>query len=286
MAIEHHNRWGLPNFGLGLGLRSPHVEQILAEHPAIGFFELISENYLAGSARPTRIASAIGERYPLVLHGVSLSIGSTDPLDREYLAQLKALADRTHAAWVSDHLCFTFAAGQNSHDLLPMPYTEEALRHVASNVRIVSDILERPFFLENPSSYLSFTHSTMSEAEFMARLCLEADCGLMLDVNNIYVSAFNHGFDAAAYVDAMPADRIVQVHLAGHTDKGTHLLDTHSDHVADPVWSLYRRLIERIGPVSTLIEWDEDIPSFEVLYAEMIKAKAFGARDERSAIAV
>ncbi|MBK6687832.1 MAG: DUF692 domain-containing protein [Deltaproteobacteria bacterium] len=273
---EHHNRWGLPNLGLGLGLRSPHVDQILEEQPALGFFELLSENYLTRAAKPNRILDEIKERYPLVMHGVSLSVGSTDPLDLDYLRQLKALADRSGAAWVSDHLSFTFAGGQNSHDLLPLPYTEEALRHTAARVRQVADLLERPFFIENPSSYLSFKYSTMAEHEFLLRLMEESGCGMLLDVNNVYVSAYNHGFDAAAYLDAIPGDRVVQIHLAGHTHKGTHLLDTHDDHVVDEVWALYRRVVERIGPVSTLIEWDDDLPNFEVLYAELMKAKLHG----------
>jgi uncharacterized protein (UPF0276 family) len=266
------NRWGLPNLGLGLGLRAPHVDQILADRPPVGFFEIISETYLSDAARPRRVLAELAERYPVVMHGVSLSIGSTDPLDRDYLRRLKALAQRSRAAWVSDHLAFTFAGGRNSHDLLPLPYTEEALRHVAARVREVADFLERPLLLENPSSYLSFSHSTMAEHDFLVALAEEADCGLLLDVNNVYVSARNHGFDPAAYLDAIPAERVVQVHLAGHTDKGTHLLDTHSAPVAEPVWALHRRLVERIGPVSTLLEWDERIPSLEVLLAELDKA--------------
>lgn len=274
--VEHHNRWGLPNLGLGLGLRSPHVDQILAETPEVGFFEIISENYLTRAARPNRVLAEISERYPLVMHGVSMSLGTTEALDLDYLRQLKALADKSGAAWVSDHLCFTFAGGQNSHDLLPLPYTEEALAHLIARVKQVSDFLERPFFIENPSSYLSFQHSTMAEHEFLLHLMEEADCGMLLDVNNVYVSAYNHGFDAAAYLDAIPGDRVVQIHLAGHTNKGSYLLDTHSDYVIDPVWELYRRVVSRIGPVSTLIEWDDDIPSFEVLYAELMKAKQYG----------
>ena len=266
------NRWDLPDLGLGLGLRGPHVRQVLDEQPALGFFEVISENLMGTDGPAMRRLLRVAERYPIVLHGVSLSIGSTDPLDDEYLSLLRALAERVGARWVSDHLCWTGVAGRNTHDLLPMPYTEAALAHVVARARRVSETLERPLVLENPSSYVEFRASTMPESEFMARLVEEADCGRLLDVNNVYVSAFNHGFDARAYLDAMPADRIVQIHLAGHTHKGTHILDTHSDHVIDEVWALYEYVLARVGPVSTMVEWDEDIPAFDVVYAEIGKA--------------
>jgi uncharacterized protein (UPF0276 family) len=206
-----------------------------------------------------------------------MSIGGTDPLDREYLRKLKALAGRTRAHWVSDHLCWTGVAGRNVHDLLPMPYTEEALRHTAARVGQVSEILERPLVIENPSSYVEFADSTMTEWEFLGRLCDEADCGLLLDVNNVYVSSFNHGFDPRVYIDAVPADRVVQYHVAGHTNKGTHILDTHSDHAVAEVWELFRRSCARTGNVATLYEWDEDIPDFETLHAEALKARAHRA---------
>ncbi len=267
------NRWNLPDLGLGVGLRSRHVRQILDERPVVDFFEIISENYMATGGRPLQMLDKIAELYPIVMHGVSMSIGSTDPLDLRYLKELRLLADRVGAAWVSDHVCWTGVGGINSHDLLPLPYTEEALAHVSRRVREASDRLGRPLVLENPSSYLTFTTSSMSEHEFLVRLCEEADCGLLLDVNNVYVSARNHGFDAEAYIDAVPAERIVQVHLAGYTDKGTHLLDTHAAPVAEPVWRLYERLCRRIGSVPTLLEWDADIPSFDVLLAEIEKAR-------------
>jgi len=266
------NRWDLPDLGLGLGLRAPHVGRVLEETPELGFFEVISENVMGTDGPALHRLLRVAERYPIVLHGVSLSIGSTDPLDEEYLTALRALADRVGARWVSDHLCWTGVAGRNTHDLLPMPYTEQALAHVVERARRVSETLERPLVLENPSSYVEFRASTMSEAEFMARLVEEADCGLLLDVNNVYVSAFNHGFDARAWLDAMPADRIVQIHLAGHTNKGTHILDTHSDHVIDEVWALYEHVLRRVGPVPTMVEWDEDIPAFDVVYDEIRKA--------------
>lgn len=236
------------------------------------WFEVLSENFLDTGGRPLHVLDQVAERYPVVLHGVSLSIGSVDPLDRDYLRKLKALARRTRARWVSDHLCWTGVMGRNVHDLLPMPYTEESLRHTADRVRQVSEILERPLVLENPSSYVEFASSTMPESEFIARLARDADCGLLLDVNNVYVSAFNHGFDAGAYIEAMPADRVVQYHLAGHTHQGTHIVDTHSDRAAPEVWQLYARACRRTGPVSTLYEWDEDIPAFEVMHAEAQKA--------------
>jgi uncharacterized protein (UPF0276 family) len=217
----------------------------------------------------------VAERYPVALHGVSLSIGSTDPLNLEHLRKLKALADRTNAHWVSDHLCWTGVLGRNTHDLLPMPYTEAALEHTVARVRQAQDVLERPLVLENPSSYLEFAASTIPEWEFLARLAEDADCGLLLDVNNVYVSAFNHGFDPRAYVDAIPADRVVQYHLAGHTHKGTHIVDTHSDHAVDEVWELFRRSCQRTGPVATLYEWDEDVPDFETVHAEAKKAAAY-----------
>jgi uncharacterized protein (UPF0276 family) len=223
------NRWGFPDLGIGIGLRTVHFGHILSQKPRIDWFEVLSENFMDTGGRPMWVLDQVCERYPVALHGVSMSIGSTDPLNREHLTKLKALAKRAGAHWVSDHLCWTGVMGRNTHDLLPMPYTEEALRHTARRVREVSDFLERPLILENPSSYVEFAASTMSEWEFLARLCAEADCGLLLDVNNIYVSSFNHGFDPEAYVDAIPAERVVQYHLAGHTHKGTHIVDTHSD---------------------------------------------------------
>src|SRR6188768_333245 len=214
------NRFGLPD----LGIRTVHFGEILSGKPALDWFEVLSENFMDTGGRPLFVLDQVVERYPVALHGVSLSVGSTDPLDRGYLQKLKALARRTRARWVSDHLCWTGVLSRNSHDLLPMPYTEEALRHTVSRVRQISEILERPLVLENPSSYVEFAASTMSEWEFLTRLAEEADCGLLLDVNNVFVSAFNHGFDARAYIDGLPADRVVQYHLAGHTNKGTHII--------------------------------------------------------------
>ena len=266
------NRWDLPDLGIGVGLRTVHFGHILSQHPPVDWFEVLSENFLNTGGRPLHVLDQVVERYPVALHGVSLSIGSTDALDLGYLKELKALADRTRARWVSDHLCWTGVMGRNSHDLLPMPYTEEALRHTIARVKQVSEILERPLVLENPSSYVEFAASTLTEWEFLRNLAEEADCGLLLDVNNVYVSAFNHGFDPREYIAGIPADRVVQYHVAGHTNKGTHILDTHSDHALPEVWELYRLAWARTGPTATLYEWDEDIPPFEVVHAEARKA--------------
>jgi uncharacterized protein (UPF0276 family) len=217
------------------------------------------------------------DRFPIVQHGVSLSIGSTEPLDWEYLRALKALVQRTRSPWVSDHLCWTGAHGVNLHDLLPLPYTAATVKWVAERARAVQDFLGVRLALENTSSYMTYTASEMSEQAFLTAVVEEADCGILLDVNNIYVSAYNHAFDANEYVDAIPHHRVVQIHLAGHTNHGRYILDTHSDHVIDPVWDLYRRALRRVGPVSTLIEWDDNIPPFSVLEAEAQRARAIRA---------
>jgi uncharacterized protein (UPF0276 family) len=275
------NRWGFPDLGIGVGLRTVHFGHILSQHPPVDWFEVLSENFMKTGGRPLYVLDQVAERYPVALHGVSLSIGSTDPLNREHIENLKGLAARTRAHWISDHLCWTGVLGRNTHDLLPMPYTEEALRHTIARVKQVSEMLERPLVLENPSTYVEFAASTLTEWAFLARLAEEADCGLLLDVNNVYVSSFNHGFDPHAYIDAIPPDRVVQYHVAGHTNKGTHIVDTHSDHAIEEVWGLYRRAWKRTGPVATLYEWDEDIPGFEVVHAEALKARA--RRDEAPA---
>ena len=268
------NRWGFPDLGIGIGLRTVHYAHILERKPEIDFFEILSENYMDTGGRPVWVLDQVAGRHPIVMHGVSLNIGSADPLDRDHLGKLKALAERTRARWISDHLCWTGVAGRNTHDLLPMPLNEEALRHVAGRVRQVSDFLERPLMLENASTYAEFTASSMPEWEFFARLMEEADCGMLLDVNNVYVSAFNHGFDPEAYIDAIDPSRVTQYHLAGHTNKGTHIIDTHNDRVIGRVWELYQRSVQRTGNVSTLLEWDADIPSFDEVHAEALKAAA------------
>jgi hypothetical protein len=229
------------------------------------WFEVISENFMVAGGRPLEVLAAVRDRAPLVLHGVSLSIGTTDPLNRKYLADLRALARRFEPAWISDHLCWTGVAGHNLHDLLPLPYTAEVVRHVSQRIREVQDFLERPILLENVSSYLTFRDSTLSECEFLRAVTEQADCGILLDINNIFVNAFNHRFSAEQYLDAIPVERVVQFHLAGHSDHGTHLLDTHDQPVREEVWALYQRAVRRFGAVSTLIEWDDNIPEFSVL---------------------
>jgi uncharacterized protein (UPF0276 family) len=268
-------RLGFPNLGLGVGLRSVHFAYILRHHPEVDWFEIISENFIDSRGRPRYVLDQLAERYPIVMHGVSLSIGSTDPLDFEYLGKLKRLADEVPAKWVSDHLCWTGVAGVNSHDLLPIPLNETSLAHVVGRIRVVQDFLERTLVLENPSTYLAFADSNMSEWEFIGRMAEEADCGLLLDVNNVYVSAFNHNFDAHEYIAAMPPERIVQFHLAGHTHCETHIVDTHDSPVIEPVWQLYQSAHAHTGGASTLLEWDAEIPDFPTLHAEVLKARDY-----------
>lgn len=275
-------RLGLPNLGLGLGLRPQHYQYILQQSPAVDWFEIISENYMDSRGRPRAVLQAIAERYPVVMHGVSMSIGSSDPLDREYLQKLKALADDVRACWISDHLCWTGIAGQNSHDLLPVPLTEETLKHVVRRIRIVQEILERPLILENPSTYVTFTCSTLPEWEFLEQMAEQADCGLLLDVNNVYVSSVNHDFDPVIYLRNLPHQRIVQMHLAGHTNMGTYCIDTHDGPVIDPVWALYRQAHRLTGGVSTLLEWDARIPAFPIVHAELLKAREHLCRSHTS----
>jgi uncharacterized protein (UPF0276 family) len=267
------SRLGYPNLGFGVGLRTPHYAHILKQQPDVDWFEVISENYIDSQGRPRHVLEQIAERYAIVMHGVSLSIGSTDPLNFDYLAKLKALAEWTKAVWISDHICWTGVNGINGHDLLPLPYNEESLRHTVERVRTVQDFLERRLVLENPSSYVTFADSTMSEWEFVARLAEEADCGLLLDVNNVYVSCFNHDLDPVEFIESLPHERIVQFHLAGHTHCGTHIIDTHDNFVIDRVWDLYRRSHELTGGVSTLLEWDANIPDFDVVHGEVLKAR-------------
>jgi len=269
------SRFGYSNLGLGVGLRSAHFRHILQHQPPVDWFEIISENYIDSQGWPRHVLQQIAERYPIVMHGVSLSIGSTDPLDRDYLQKLKRLALETKAKWVSDHICWTGVMGRNNHDLLPVPFTEESLRHIAERIRLVQDFLERPLILENPSSYVTFQNSTMKESEFISRLVEEADCGLLLDVNNVYVSSFNHDLDPDAFIRAVPHERIVQFHLAGHTNYGSYLLDTHDGPVINPVWELYRTAHNLTGGASTLLEWDAAIPPFPELHEEVLKAKHF-----------
>ena len=269
------NKFSLPNLGIGLGLRTTHYSTIVEQKPAVAWFEILSENYMRTAGRPLDFLDQISDAYPVVMHGVSLSIGSTDPLDREYLSELKALRARCNARWVSDHLCWTGVAGKNTHDLLPMPYTEEALAHVVARTRAVQDFLGAPLALENPSSYAEFAADSMPEWEFLARLAEEADCALLLDVNNVYVSSKNHGFDPLIYLNALPFERVVQCHVAGHTDHGTHIIDSHIGPVIDPVWRLLGEAYRRANGVSVLLEWDAEIPSFEETHREALRARDF-----------
>ena len=237
------------------------------------WFEVISENYMVAGGRPLEVLAAVRDRYPIVMHGVSLSIGSSDPLNQRYLKQLRDLARRFEPAWISDHLCWTGVGGHNLHDLLPLPYTEETVRHVSRRIRRVQDFLEQPILIENVSSYMTFQDSRLTEWEFLRAIADEADCGILLDINNIFVSAFNHRFSAEEYIDSIPIERVVQFHLAGHSDHGTHLLDTHDHPVCDAVWKLYHRAVRRFGRVSTLIEWDDNIPEFSVLSEAALHAR-------------
>jgi uncharacterized protein len=273
----------VPYLGHGIGLRTKHYRELESEPPAVDWFEVISENFMAPGGNPRRVLRQVRERWPVVMHGVSLSIGSADPLDEDYLDQLSRLAREIEPAWVSDHLCWTGVGGHNAHDLLPLPYTEEALAHVAGRIRAVQDRLGRQILIENVSSYLTFEHSSMTEWQFLAALCERADCGVLLDVNNIFVSAHNHGFDARDYIDGIPIGRVGQIHLAGHSVKGPLLIDTHDHSPPEGVWQVYRLALERFGKVSTLVEWDDHIPPLGEVVAEsrrarVVEGEVLGAR--------
>jgi uncharacterized protein (UPF0276 family) len=260
--------------GHGIGLRTKHYSHVLDGTARADWFEVVSENFMIRGGRPLAVLERARATAPVVLHGVSLSLGGTDPLDERYLRELAALAARVEPAWVSDHLCWGSFGRHYAHDLLPLPFTEEALAHVVRRIGQVQDVLGRRILIENVSSYVTFTHSTMSEWEFLAAVAAGADCGILLDVNNVYVSAVNHGFAPETYLDGLPPARIGQVHLAGHSDKGTHLLDTHDGPVIPAVWQLYRRMVECCGRVSTLVEWDDRIPELDEVLAEAERARA------------
>ena len=264
--------------GFGLGLRTTHYQDFLERHQPVDWLEIISENYFGAGGKPLRLLDQIRANYPMVMHGVSLSIGSADGLDNNYLRELKKLAARVEPLWVSDHLCWTGLQGKNSHDLLPLPYTEEALRLVVRHIRQAQDYLGRRLIIENVSSYLTYRFDEMSEWQFLRRVCEDADCLLLLDVNNIYVSSFNHGFDPLEYLHHLPPERIQQIHLAGHSDNGDHIIDTHDHPVAEPVWQLYDAACRHAGNVATMIERDDNIPAISELLAEVGRARLVSER--------
>ena len=271
---QKDQRLGLPNLGRGVGLRNQHFPYLMRHEPQVEWFEIISENFMDNFGYARHVLERMAALRPIVMHGVSLSIGSTDPLDWDYLKSLKALAEFVRPKWVSDHLCWTGVAHVNTHDLLPMPLTVESLRHVINRVHEVQDFLERPLVLENPSTYFEFKESTITEWDFLSEMAGATGCGLLLDVNNVYVSGYNHGFDAEHYIRSLPHHSIVQIHLAGPTDCGQYMVDTHDQPVPTPVWHLYKLAQELTGGVSTLLEWDANIPDFPVLVEELDKAKA------------
>jgi uncharacterized protein (UPF0276 family) len=272
------NRSDFAPLGFGVGLRRPHYAHILdahppRRHPRVDWFEVISENFMVEGGRALEVLEDVRAHYPIVMHGVGLSIGSADPLNRAYLDALRGAARRFAPRWISDHLCWTGVGGRNLHDLLPLPYIEETVRHVASRLRQVQEILERTILIENVSSYMAFRASRMTEWEFLCAVAEEADCAILLDINNIFVNAFNHRFDPRRYIDAVPAARVVQFHLAGHSDHGAYLLDTHDHPIRTEVWALYEHAVRRFGRVPTLIEWDDSIPPFAELAAAADEAR-------------
>ena len=268
------SRCGWPILGCGVGLRTDHYDVMLREWPRMDWFEAISENFMDSGGRPLKVLEAVRQHYPVALHGVSLSIGSTDPLDRRYLAHLKALADRIQPVIVSDHLCWTSVENENLHDLLPLPFTDDAIRHIVARIQEVQDFLGRRILLENVSTYVTCESSTMPEWDFVVQIARRSGCGILLDLNNVYVNAYNHQFDPYDYLRAIPGEFVGQFHLAGHTNKGAYLFDTHSTPVIEEVWAMYRWALAQWGPVATLIEWDEDIPPFPRLAEEAATARA------------
>jgi len=269
----------IPSFtGFGLGLRRDHYPAFLDAQQPVDFVEIISENFMVAGGRPLATLDAARERYPVAMHGVSMSIGSAAGLDRDYLVRLKALAARVRPLWVSDHLCWTGVPGHNTHDLLPLPYTEEALDIVTANLRLAQDVLERPLLLENPSSYVQFKGAALSEWAFLAELCARTGCYLLLDVNNVFVSAVNHGFDPITFLDGIPHDRVRQIHLAGHSQGEDLLIDTHDAPVCGDVWALYAAAVARFGPAATMIERDDAIPPLAELLDELAVARRIAAR--------
>ncbi len=273
MRAENPNH-ARPCLGYGLGLRPEHYREIVSDWPEdIDWFEILSENYMVDGGKPLYYLDQVRSRYPVVMHGVSLSIGGSDPLERDYLRRLKALAERVEPQWISDHLCWTGLGGKHLHDLLPLPYTEQAVAHVVERVMQVQDFLGRRILLENVSSYVSYGHSAMTEWEFLREIAERADCLILLDVNNVYVSASNHEFDPMAYLEGIPPERVYQFHLAGHSRNGSLIIDTHDDRVIDPVWRLYAEAVRRFGRVSTMIERDAHIPPLAEVVQELEQAR-------------
>lgn len=271
----------VPFSGFGLGMRAPHYAAYLAGEARVDFVEVISENFMGEGGRPLYTIDRVRERYPVAMHGVSMSVGSVGGLDRVYLEKLKRLARRVQPLWVSDHLCWTGIDGFNSHDLLPLPYTQEALETAAANILYAQDYLEQSILIENPSSYLTFADDAMTEWEFLSEITARTGCHLLLDINNIYVSGINHGFDPLTYLEAIPADRVRQIHLAGHSaGRDGLLIDTHDHPVPDPVWALYAQVINRFGAVAVMIERDDDIPPLDELLAELDMARALSRNRE------
>ena len=271
--MPQDQRVAISSPGFGLGLRPAHYPDFLARSQPVEWLEIISENYMVPGGRPMATLDRIRADYPMVMHGVSLSIGSDEPLDRTYLSALKALADRVEPLWISDHLCWTGINAHNSHDLLPLPYDAPTLQCVIDNIGRVQDYLGQRILIENPSSYVSFRASDRSEWDFLTEMAERADCLLLLDVNNIYVSARNHGFDPLDYLAGLPSGRIQQIHLAGHSDMGDYVIDTHDAAVSDAVWDIYTRAIAMVGPVATMIERDDDIPPLPTLLSELQRAR-------------
>ena len=266
---------GFTDYGVGIGLRVPHYRHILDKKPVVDWFEIISENYMIDGGRPLTVLDSILDQYRVVQHGVSMYFGSAEPLSREHLRRLKDLVHRTKTPWLSDHLCWGSVDGTYTHDLLPMPYTFEAVRITAEKIRQAQDFLEIPIAVENVSSYAEYHISEMTEWEFLNEVVEQADCGILLDVNNIYVSSQNHNFDPHTYLNSVPAERVAQIHIAGHSKFEKYILDTHDHPVLDPVWGLYARAIERCGPTATLLEWDDSIPSFDAVHDEALKANRY-----------
>jgi uncharacterized protein (UPF0276 family) len=262
-----------PYLGFGLGLRTNHYTAILEEKPKVDWFEIITENYLVAGGKPLYFLDKIRELYPIMMHGVSLSIGSSDPLDFEYLKQVKALANHVNPKWISDHLCWTGVQGRNTHDLLPLPYTEEAITHLVDRIEQVQDFLGQQILIENVSSYLTYCESSLTEWEFLKEISERADCLILLDVNNIYVSSINHEFNPLDYIAAIPPERVYQIHLAGHSNMGDYMIDTHDHDIVDPVWDLYAYALRHLGPVSMMIERDDHIPPLSTLMSELNHAR-------------